>query len=604
MPLLYCSGIRLKRIKTFAFVLAVATPAAFVLWVIYHFGENVPFWDDWHFIDDLEKFYSGQYTIADLARQQSEHRLLFPRLAMLGLISFSRWNLLYQIYTSWILLAFTWFLVYDLLRKTLRDHKELIKPLAILQALILFSLSQGENFIWAWQIQWFLADFFVVATIWSLFQWKSRWLGIVIGSLTTFIATYSIASGQISWVLGLILLKIERKDWKGSQILFWIVAALVSIVGYYLDLRIYHSRLLSLYRPLDVLQLIFALTGSPFGVLAHAGTFTVSVILGWFGLFAFAIATVWIWNKEKEERSRWIPWLFLAGYGFAGIIVTAFGRIEFGLKSTAITTRYTIFAILFWSGAIVPLSHFVVSQFRLRNLRIKIAIGLCILLYSLGYFITASVRYRELNFFNKKFQFGKLALYDAADAPKTDIISITFEKPEAFRRKTKFLESNRLGPYIDGSSAEILAKINEEWQQKITIRNLKGVPVPESSISLSSTDVHQTGQSVDGARFIIKGNRGANFSVRLSEIPHWKDSKTQRIFSFESQLAKQVRIFYRESKRAKAVTVYGIPTNEHGRVFRWIAPENITHLRFRLDYYKAPPFEDQLKIICFLSTGG
>ena len=594
----------LKRIREVAFVLTTAMPAAIVLWVIYHFGENVPFWDDWYFVEDLEKIYSGQYTITELARQHNEHRMVFPRLLMLALTSFSRWNILYQLYSSWILIVFTWFILWDLLRKTLKDNRELIKPLAVLQAFFLFSLSQGENFIWGWQLQWFLANFLVVASIWSLFHWKSRWIGILIGALTAFIATYSIVTGQFLWLLGFIFLLIEREHWKRSQILFWFIAALLSLLGYYFHFQIYESRFLSLYRPIEVLQLIFAITGSPFGVFAYTGTFTISVILGWFGLFSFAIAAVWILNNEKEDRSRWIPWLALACYGFLGVTITSFGRIQFGLEQTAFITRYTIFAILFWSGAIVPLSYFVVSQFRLRNLKINIAIGLCILTYSLGYITTAYFRYNKLNFFQKQFEIGKLALYDAEHAPETDINSLTYNKPEVFRRKTKFLESHRLGPYIQGSSAEILAKINEKWSKQIHVHKLKGVPVPESSISVLPSDVYKTDQSKESVKFKVTGNRGANFSVRLNEIPHWENSKPKRIFLFESKVAKLMRIFYSHSKGKKAVTVYGIPTSEHDRVFRWAAPHNITGLSFRLDYFINPPFEDQLKIICFLSPGG
>ncbi|MEO8349442.1 MAG: hypothetical protein ABI610_11060, partial [Acidobacteriota bacterium] len=46
---------------------------------------DVPLIDQWSFVPMIERFYTGTLTAFDLWSQHGEHRLIFPRLVMLGL---------------------------------------------------------------------------------------------------------------------------------------------------------------------------------------------------------------------------------------------------------------------------------------------------------------------------------------------------------------------------------------------------------------------------------------------------------------------------------------------------------------------------------------
>lgn len=67
---------------------ALAVSAALGLVLV--FGSNVPYWDDW----DMVPVLTGEQpvTLSYLWSQHNEHRLLLPRLALLGLLRLTGWD--------------------------------------------------------------------------------------------------------------------------------------------------------------------------------------------------------------------------------------------------------------------------------------------------------------------------------------------------------------------------------------------------------------------------------------------------------------------------------------------------------------------------------
>ena len=45
---------------------------------------DVPFWDQWELVPQISRMYAGTLRFADLYLQHNEHRILVPRLVMLG----------------------------------------------------------------------------------------------------------------------------------------------------------------------------------------------------------------------------------------------------------------------------------------------------------------------------------------------------------------------------------------------------------------------------------------------------------------------------------------------------------------------------------------
>src|SRR5437764_7589691 len=64
---------------------ATLLPIAFIVALIWRYGVNVPFWDEWSLIDLFEHAHAHKLSLADFLAQNNEHRLVFPKLIFLAL---------------------------------------------------------------------------------------------------------------------------------------------------------------------------------------------------------------------------------------------------------------------------------------------------------------------------------------------------------------------------------------------------------------------------------------------------------------------------------------------------------------------------------------
>src|SRR3954467_8628128 len=81
----------------------VSLPAIIALYIIWYFGVNIPFEDEWEFSSLLQASHEHHLTAAMLWEPHNEHRIFFPRLLMLGLASLSHWNLGLETFISFLL---------------------------------------------------------------------------------------------------------------------------------------------------------------------------------------------------------------------------------------------------------------------------------------------------------------------------------------------------------------------------------------------------------------------------------------------------------------------------------------------------------------------
>src|SRR5208282_4675420 len=72
-------------------------PLAFLIWMVSRYAVSVPFGDQWELVPLLEKTYHETLTFHDLWAQHNEHRILFPKIIMLGLAHLTGWNIYYEL---------------------------------------------------------------------------------------------------------------------------------------------------------------------------------------------------------------------------------------------------------------------------------------------------------------------------------------------------------------------------------------------------------------------------------------------------------------------------------------------------------------------------
>jgi hypothetical protein len=117
---------------------------------VYAFGVNVFWWDDWTALPLLyEQYAEGTLTASSLWTQQNEHRIVLPKLVMLGLGVLTRGNALPLMYFTEVLLSAILVTFLVSFRRQFGGGQAiwLMAPVAFL----VFSLRQTENMLWAIQ---------------------------------------------------------------------------------------------------------------------------------------------------------------------------------------------------------------------------------------------------------------------------------------------------------------------------------------------------------------------------------------------------------------------------------------------------------------------
>jgi hypothetical protein len=87
----------------FAFIV-LALPALWVGWLVYRYGVDTPWGDQWDSTRLLvEKMQAGTLGLGDFFAFHNEHRIFFPRVLTFALAKLTHWNVRAELLMIWIL---------------------------------------------------------------------------------------------------------------------------------------------------------------------------------------------------------------------------------------------------------------------------------------------------------------------------------------------------------------------------------------------------------------------------------------------------------------------------------------------------------------------
>jgi hypothetical protein len=351
---------------------------------------DVPFWDQWNFVPLLGKSYEQGVTLADLWGQHNEHRLLFPRLVMLGLAHASHYNIVWELAVIILLAMGLFALFWHQFCRTADALGVSGFPWVVpIISLLVFSLGQAENWLWGWQIQIFL-NVLAVATglvllVRSPFRWGKYWGALGCG----IVAAYSFANGLIFWLLGflgLILVPMGNKRRKKQALAGWAAVTVVVAASYLFQFR-YESpsgapwtQFLS--HPGEFLSYLFIYLGRP--VINYQ---KYAMVAGMIGGLLFAFLSLRSFLTKRAEFRAILPFFFFGLYSICCGLLTGVGRVGFGSRQ-AMDGRYVPFSALIWVANFVFL--FILSQetrARTRTVRVIGLAGLGVLVFFFVFWI-------------------------------------------------------------------------------------------------------------------------------------------------------------------------------------------------------------------------
>ena len=322
-------------------------PVVLLIGFVANFSVNVPIDDEWRLASLFEKIAAGNVTFNDFWALHSNHRILFPKITIAVLAFASRWNINYQLCLSIALAVVTFIALYKLSSMQVKNAGDNLWHLAnILTCILLCSLVQHENWLWGFQLAWFLVNLCFVAAVYALVSNHKLlpYIKISIAAIFCLIASFSLAQGLLSWLAAIPAVAALEGNAarKRKRLILWMLLFAATCAVYSID---YHpSRKASiislLNKPLVVIDYFLSLLGSP--IVRLSG---ISALVG-FLIFASFLFLIFHFGRKINEHREAVPWLSIGLFSvFSALFITA-GRAEFGAIQAIESSRYTTNSIL------------------------------------------------------------------------------------------------------------------------------------------------------------------------------------------------------------------------------------------------------------------
>ncbi len=325
--------------------LAAATLMA--LAAVWHFGTNMPFWDEWTHAEFLLKWHDGQLGWSDLWAQYNESRKVIPRLVMIGLAKVTGHDLRWQMSLSVALLAAT---TATLINRKGQGHS----AVALTLVALLFHPMQIENWLWGVQFICFIPLLCLVVGMRVLTPSVQGNRAVAVSSLTALAVAGSLsyASGLLLWPIFCIGLVLNR-DWRLLKPLGLAAALFFGLYFYgYQRPSLMPGWSAALGHPLQLADFMLVQIGLPWGLgaayLSPDWTLNFCRTAGCVVLVAVGVG----FYRSRHTSSR--PALMLILYSAGCIALTALGRSSLGIQA-ALPGRYVTFALPISVGAMLLL---------------------------------------------------------------------------------------------------------------------------------------------------------------------------------------------------------------------------------------------------------
>lgn len=366
------------NLKKLSLLLLYLLPLGALVGLVMSLGVNVPVSDQWLLVPYFEKVDAGNVSFLDLFEQHNEHRILLPRIIFSTLAFATNWNTLSEMAVSIIIAVVSFLAIFWISLKTVGNHliqkpsiqseisySSLFHIINFFSCCLLFSWVQYENWLWGFQIPWFLINACLILAILVLQQANiSVKLRLTGGATLCLVASASSAHGLFVWLAlipSVIAISGSTKQ-KIARLMVWGLMFLASLsvylIGYQTPPNTSKYYLASIG---DYIVYFLVSIGVPLlGNHPLLGNFSLPsrhldiVIISIAGALIFCLfllsALYVLWSEiisktSLKERSHLLivstaPWFSLGVYSILFSLVNSYGRSGRSIAQ-ALSSRYT-----------------------------------------------------------------------------------------------------------------------------------------------------------------------------------------------------------------------------------------------------------------------
>ncbi len=333
---------------------------------------NTPNLDQWELVPMFQHLRAGHFIWHDVWQQHNEHRILIPNIILLASAFLTHWNVIVECFISLAAASASFWLLLKLLKNTAKDLEQTLPIfLPALLSLIWFSPVQVENWLWGWQLEWFLNVFGAVIVAYALSRPKDstqKQLGlIIVGGL---LAQFSLGNGTLLWPLVVIALVYRRLS--PAKYLPAVAIGGLATTAYFwhYTTATYVSKTLIFKEPVIFIKYVLIYLGRPLTFLR-----TGALVTGAFLLITFIGLNTFLFLRRKQTFNKLLPFTALGTYALGSSVITAISRMGLGL-SQAYSSRYTTISML------LPISLIVAFGFVGQDILKPLSTGFRNLLWS------------------------------------------------------------------------------------------------------------------------------------------------------------------------------------------------------------------------------
>ena len=319
---------------------------------------SVPYMDMW----DSYLYFFIHASEGDLSMwwaQHNEHRLVLARALFYIDLAVFHGNGVFLIAVNYVLAASAFLVLYACLNEALENSEEKFPRniLGLVILALLFSWLQKENFTWAFQCQFFLAQLLPLSAFVLLHKAhtsenrSSRFF--FLACIAGILALGSMANGVLALPLMCLLAMVLRMKW--FRIVTLALLAGAANFAYFTDYHLINAhgslRDAIAHQPFQLLQYFLLYLGGPCFALKGIHSRVIAMLAG-----AFLIGSAIFFSrksiKNSAQSSLQLAMLTFLLYIGGTALGTAGGRLVFGIDQ-ALSGRYSTPTLMAWSALLI-----------------------------------------------------------------------------------------------------------------------------------------------------------------------------------------------------------------------------------------------------------